>query len=413
MCTWSPTVWERTPSMQERNFSVGIWRPALLILIGFATMGIAGGCKNSKDSPVAAPRPEVTVAQPKVQNVTDYLTFTGNTAASDSVKLVARVEGYLEKLHFTDGARVKQGDPLFTIQQDQYKAQLEQAEAQLEAQKAALWHAKTELARYTGLVKEDAATQTQVDHWQYEKDAATAGVRGAEAQVQLAKLNLSYTVVKAPFDGRIGTHLVNPGSLVGAMGQQTPLAEINQIDPMYVYFTIDERDLLRIRQSATATSQQPLMDRIIPVSVGLMNEEGFPHEGRLDFASISIAPTTGTLQLRGTFPNQDSSLLPGLFVRVRVPDAERRDALLVPGDAVSFDQQGEYVLVVNDKQVVERRGITTGTQIGDDLIIAGGLKADEWVIVEGRLQAIPGRAVNPQRVDNSVPSPAKAAPSGE
>ena len=402
----------RAPTTHPRIIKENsIWRTALVILIGFATIALANGCKSkSGGGPVAAPLPEVTVARPKTQNVTDYVTFTGNTAPIDSVKLVARVEGYLEKIHFTDGARVKKDEPLFTIQQDQYKAQLAQAEAQLAAQKAALWHAKTELERYKGLIKEDAASQIEVDHWHYERDAAVAGVQSAEAQIAIAKLNLSYTVVKAPFDGRMGRHLVDPGNLVGAMGQQTPLAEIERINPIYVYFTINERDLLRIRQDEKATPHQPIIDRTISAYAGLMNEKDFPHEGRLDFASISVAPTTGTLQLRGLFPNPDFSLLPGLFVRIRVPAAERRDALLVPGDAVSFDQQGEYILVVNEQNVVERKGITTGAQVGEDLVVTTGLSADDWVIVEGLLQAIPGRAVNPQRSDNSVPSPAKAAP---
>jgi RND family efflux transporter MFP subunit len=397
--------------MRERDFSAGSWRAVLTILIGVTTLGITDGCKSKSDGPVAAaPPPPVTVAHPQVQTVTDYLTFTGNTAAIDAVKLVARVEGYLEKIHFTDGALVKKDDLLFTIQQEQYKAQLEQAEAQLEAQQAALSHAKTEMARYADLLKQDASSQVEVDHWQYQRDAAEAGVRNARAQVEIAKLNLSYTLVKAPFDGRMGRHLVDPGNVVGAMGQQTALAEIERVDPLYVYFTINERDLLRIRQSDQALVRQPISDKAIPAAIGLMNEDGFPHEGRLDFAAMSVAPTTGTLQLRGLFPNQAHNLLPGLFARIRVPAAERRDALLIPGDALSFDQQGEYVLLVNDKNVIERRSVTTGEQIGDNLVIEAGLKADEWIVVDGRLQAIPGRVVNPQRRDNSGSSPAKAAP---
>jgi RND family efflux transporter MFP subunit len=233
--------------------------------------------------------------------------------------LVARVEGYLEKVHFTDGAFVKKGQLLFTIQQEQYKAQLQQAESSVAAQKAALWHAKVEFARYSHLLTQDAATQTEVDQWHYKRDAAQADLLSAQAQVVIAQLNLGYTTITAPFDGRIGRHLVNPGNLVGTMGKQTALAEITRIDPIYVYFTINERDLLQIIQRAkVGPGEIEARTRVIPIYFGLSNEDGFPHAGRLDFASISVAPTTGTLQLRGIFPNPSRSILPGLFVRVRL-----------------------------------------------------------------------------------------------
>jgi len=366
------------------------------VLISVTLAGLGCRANPGSSSSVSA---TVTVSKPVIQSVTEYLNFTGNTAASDSVTLVARVEGYLEKIHFKDGAPVKTGDLLFTIQQDQYKAQLQQANAQVAAQQAALAHAKEELARYTGLFKEEAAPETQVDHWRYERDSAAAALLAAQAQVELAKLNLGYTQVKAPFDGRIGRHLVDPGNVVGAAGVRTSLADIDRIDPLYVYFTINERDLLRVIEHRKQTAAPPIAERRIPVFFGLSNEEGYPHEGRLDFASISVAPTTGTLQARGIFPNLDRSVLPGLFVRVRVPALEKKAALLVPGDVVSFDQQGEYVLVVNDKNIVERRGVKTGSQIGAMLIIGEGLKPDDRVIVEGILQAIPGRVVKPQQAE--------------
>jgi len=375
------------------------------MLLAVAVTSLAAGCKTA--GPPAAPPPAVTVAGPLSQRVADYLDFTGNTVATNSVTLVARVEGYLESVHFKDGARVAKGDLLFTIQQDQYKAQLKEAEAQVLAQKASLSHATTELARYTALVKQDAATQTQVDQWKYEKEAATAGLLAAEAQVELAKLNLNYTLVRAPFEGRAGRHLVDPGTLVGSPGQQTSLVEIDQIDPVYVYFTVDERDLLRIMARHRASATEPLTQETIPFSFGLLDEDGHPHEGRLDFASISVAPTTGTLQVRGTAVNKDLAVLPGLFVRVRVPALQQRDALTVPGDAISFDQQGEYVLVVNDKNVVERRAVKTGQQVGDSLVVDDGLRAEDRVIVEGVLQAIPGRVVSPHpQGAGATPTPA-------
>jgi RND family efflux transporter MFP subunit len=376
---------------------------------------LALGCGG--ESPPAAPPPTVTVAHAVAQPVTSDLEFTGNTAASDAVTLVARVEGFLEKVAFTDGALVQKGDLLFQIQPDQYEAQLQQARAEVVAQKAALGHAETELARYTGLVKEDSAPQTEVDRWRYERDSAAAAVLGAEAQVKLAELNLSYTRVTAPFSGRMGRHLVDPGNLVGGVGQPTNLAEIDRTDPLYVYFTVDERELLRIRRHREAVrpsgierSQQPgIQQQEIPAAFGLLDEDGFPHEGHLDFASLSVAPTTGTLQVRGIFPNPDPGVLPGLFVRVRVATGGPKDSLLVPGDALGFDQQGEYLLVVNAEDVVERRPVRTGTQVGDRFVVEEGLAPTDWVVVDGLPRAIPGRKVTPDR-SAAVEATASAAP---
>ena len=372
--------------------------------LALGSVVVLASCRGA--APPAPAPPAVTVATPQSQNVADFLDFTGNTVASNSVTTVARVEGFLDKIHFTDGARVAKGDLLFTIQQDQYEAQLKQAEAQVLAQRAAVKHASTELARYGDLVKQGAATQTTVDRWAYDKASSEAQLMSAEAQVILAKLNLGYTEVRAPFDGRAGRHLVDPGTLVGSAGQQTSLVTIDQIDPMFVYFTVDERDLLRVieRQKTTAAAD-PIIGGTIPFFFGLLDEDGHPHEGRLDFAAVGVTSTTGTLQVRGTYANPDGRVLPGLFVRVRVPALKKRDALLIPGDAVSFDQQGEYVLVVNDKNVVERRGVKTGQQIGTALVVNEGLAPTDRVVVEGLLQAIPGREVTP-----TAAAPTGAAP---
>jgi RND family efflux transporter MFP subunit len=368
----------------------------LAMALAVVMLASGAGCKGN-EAPAPPPPPAVTVAQPLTEEIADYIDFTGNTAAIDSVKLVARVEGYLEKIHFKDGDIVRKGDLLFTIQQTQYQAQLLQAEAQVATAKADLWHASTEYKRYSALLTKGAAAATEVDRWHAQRDSAVASLDSAQAQVIIAKLNLGYTEVRAPFDGKIGRHLVDPGNLVGSAGQQTTLAEINRINPIYVYFTINENDLLRIAERYPGAHQGMLRDVVVPAYYGLVNEDGFPHQGRLDFASISVTPTTGTLQVRAIFPNDSLDALPGLFARVRVAALHKREALLVPGDAVSFDQQGEYVLVTDDKNIVDRRGVKTGQQMGDKLVIEDGLTADDWVIVDGLLQAIPGRAVAPER----------------
>jgi RND family efflux transporter MFP subunit len=371
-----------------------------LALVAF--LGLALGC-GERNEYKAPPPPKVTVAHPLQKPVTDYLEFTGNAVAYNTVPLRARVEGFLEKVLFQDGAPVKKGQLLFLLQQDQYKAQLQQAQAKVLAQKAQLKHAQTEYVRYSNLVKQDAAAQTDVDKWHYERDSLKASVMAAEAQVELAKLNLSYTRITAPFTGRMGRHLKDPGALVGA-GEKTLLAEINQIKPIYVYFSINEQDLLRVRGKHPPTAAEEIK-RKYPADVGLADETGYPHQGYLDFAAISLNPTTGSLQLRAIVPNPDAVILPGLFARVRVPIAEEKSALLVPDTAIGYDQLGAFVKVVNAKHEVERRGVKLGNLVDTDRVILEGLKEDDWVVVAGLLRAIPGREVTPEQAGTS-PGPA-------
>ena len=340
------------------------------------------------------PPPRVTVGTPARQEVTDYLELTGNTQAVNTVQLRARVQGYLEKVFFQDGQVVKKGQPLFQIERDTYVAKLKQAEGQILTQQARLEHAKTEFARFSSLVQQRAAAQTDVDQWRDARDSAEGALREAKAARDLARLDLGYTLVTAPFDGRIDRRLVDPGNLVGA-GENTILAQMSQLDPIYVYFTVNDLDLRRLLRETVGIPGQT-QSKKLPVLVGLPNEEGYPHQGYLDFAAISLTTTTGTLLVRGVLPNPDDKILPGLYARVRLPVEEQSAALLVPQKAVGYDQIGSYVLVVNDKNVVERRNVKTGPVVNGSIVIEEGLTGNERVVVEGLLYAVPGREVTPE-----------------
>lgn len=353
---------------------------------------LAGCEKRAPNAP--PPPPKVTVTQPVQRVLTDYLELTGNTQAIYTVQLVARVAGYLEKIFFQDGQIVKKGQPLFLLQQNTYEANLQQAEAQILLQKAQLDYAQIQLDRYSNLLPQKAASQTDVDNWRYQRDSARANLKAAEAQRDLAKLNLSYTQITAPFDGRIDRRLQDPGNLVGA-GENTVLAQINQIDPIYVYFNISDLDLARLIKSTHGIPGQAEAQKW-PIFAGLPNEEGHPHQGHLDFAAISLTTTTGTLLMRGVFSNPAGKILPGLYARVRVP-VEKKAAFLVPEVAVGNDQQGSYVFIVNEKNVVERRSVKTGPVVDNLRGIEEGLNGKEWVIVKGLLRAAPGRQVTPER----------------
>ena len=389
----------------DQRMPYRMWNLAVWAMLGGILVTPACGDRNVYAPP---PPPQVTVSQPVRQPVTDYLEFTGNTQAINTVQLRARVQGYLEKVFFQDGDQVKKDQMLFLIQQNTYEAKLKQAEAQVLQQKASHDYAVIQVARYTKLVQQKAAAQSDLDNWRFQRDSSQAAIVAAEANRDLAKLDLSYTKVTAPFDGRIDRRLKDPGNLVGA-GEFTLLAEVNQIDPIYVYFTINESDLLRVMgKTGRATVQSQRIK--VPLSLGLANEEGYPRRGYLDFAAISLTPTTGTLLLRGIFPNPDFKILPGLFARVRAPIVgPEKTALLAPEAAIGYDQLGSYVLVVDDQNVVQRRSVKIGVQKEERRVIEEGLQGDEWVITNGLLRAIPGRPVTPAK-EGQPAAPAKNGP---
>lgn len=393
---------KRNTSRRIRRISAGVIYLILMLIVA---------CQQ-QPAQAPPPPPAVTVAQPLERSVTDYLELTGNTQAVMTVQLIARVEGYLEKVFFQDGQLVKNGQPLFLIQQNTYQDAIQQAEGQILLQKAQLEHAAKQWVRYSDLFQQKATSQENVDNWKYQRDSAQANLKMAEAARDLARLNLSYTEVAAPFDGRIDRRLVDPGNLVGSTGN-TVLAQMNQIDPIYVYFNISDSDLARLAGEARWTPGQTRAEPW-PVYVGLPNEKAYPHGGRLDFVSISLAPTTGTLLLRAILPNPDGKILPGLYARVHVP-VKTGPALLVSQEAIGYDQRGPYVLVVNEANVAQRVSVRTGTRVNGLQVVEDGLTGKDWVVIKGVQKAVPGRrvAVEKQDLAASATTPTQSSGPGK
>jgi RND family efflux transporter MFP subunit len=362
-------------------------------LAGLSLLLLAGCEENTYVPP---PPPKVEVAVALKHPVTRFLEATGNTAAIKSVDLVARVQGFLESINYKDGDFVKEGTVLFTIEPETYKLKLEQAQAAQAGAEASLTQAQLDFKRQSDLVARQAVSQATLDSSTANRDNAQANLQQAQANTRIAEVNYGYTKVTAPFDGYVTAHLVSVGELVGA-SSPTQLATIVALDPIYVNFNVNEQDVLRIRAEAARRGVTVAELRQLPVQVGLQTEQGYPHEGRLDYIAPAINQSTGTLPVRGVVPNPNRQMLPGYFVRVRVPYDKLGDGLLIPDTALSSDQSGRYVLVVNSDNVVEQRHVQTGPLEDDGLrVIEDGLKPDDRIVIAGLLRAIPGQKVDPQ-----------------
>ncbi len=354
---------------------------ALLLALGVVLFLCLGGCEAEQQAPQRF-LPQVTVAPVRQQSVPAYLDFVGNLKSVQEVEIRARVEGYLIKRAFEDGADVERGDLLFVIDPREYEAELERAQAQLAKDRAALSYARNQVRRYVPLTKQDLAPEETLDNWRTTVQEREGAVKADLAAVKLAQLNLSYCTIRAPLSGRIGRRLVDVGNLVGA-DEETLLAIIVQMDPIYVYFNPSERLLPRLSAPNRPGPRQ--------VRLTLSGGSEYPEAGKVDFIDNRVDPKTATITVRAVVPNPDKILIPGQYANVRLLLGENPDALLVPERAVGTDQRGSYVFVLGPESKVEQRYVQIGAMYpGKLLLIEEGLKPGEQIVVEGLQRLRPG-----------------------
>lgn len=364
----------------------------LFAVTAAVAVSVVAGCRQENKF-VPPPPPAVTVAQPLQRDVVDYFETTGQTRAVQTVELRARVDGYLQEIAFDDGDVVAKGDLLFVIEKAPYEAALAAAQADLAKAEAQQRLATAQLGRMRTLVERKAATKDQLDEAEAQRASAQADVAAAQADIRQAELDLSFTEIRAPFAGRMGEHQVDVGNLV--QSGTTLLATLESVDPIHAYFSVSESDLLRfLREGGASLAADDSDPPIIEMALG--ESDDFSYRGRLDFGEFGVDPTTGTTLRRTVFDNPDGRLVPGLFVRIRVAVGAPEPRLLVEERAVSADQRGDYLLVVNDKQVVEYRPVTLGRADAGLRIIEQGLNPDDWVVVNGLQRARPGAEVAPE-----------------
>ena len=385
----------------------------------------AAGCKANRAAAVApAEPPAVPVAHPVSREVTDYVNFTGRTEAIHSVDVRPRVTGYLVEMPFQEGAEVKKGDLLFIVNPRPYKAQLDQAQGQVELYKASLKLARVTLARDRAINAREPGSISlqQFDQEQAIVDEAEARVKAYEKSMEIYELSHEFTRVTSPIDGMISRYYLTLGNLVNQ--DQTLLTTVVSVDPMYAYFEMDEPTLLRIRRAVNEGKiKQPQHGRL-PVLMGLQGEDGFPHEGTINFVNNQVNPTTGSILVRGVFANSRPEggqrlLTPGMFVRIRLPIGMPHSALLVIDRSIGSDQGMKFVYVMDAQDTVQYRRVTTGALQDDGLrVIETGLEPGDWVVVGGlqqvrpRVKARPDRVSMPTLAGNITPTAGAAAQSG-
>ncbi len=397
-----------------------------LLFLGFSCslfLAAAGGCQANQAKVAPSELLVVPVSRPVDREVTDYVDFTGRTEAVHSVDIRPRVSGYLVEMPFEEGAEVKKGDLLFVVDPRPYQAQVDQAQGQVDLYQASLKLAKTTLARDRAInsLSRGSISQQQFDQEQAQVDEAQARVNAYKKSMELFVINHEWTRVLAPIDGQISRYYLTLGNLVNQ--NQTLLTTIVSVDPMYAYFEMDEPTDLRIRRVANEGRIKTYKDRPkMPVLMGLQGEEGFPHTGQINFFNNQFNPTTGSILVRGVFPNPAPKggqrlLTPGRFVRMRLPIGEPHRALLVIDRAVASDQDKKFVYVLDANNKVQYQRVTTGALQEDGLrVIREGLKGDEWIVVGALQQVRPRMEVKPEQLPMPTLGPAQTVtppPSGK
>lgn len=395
---------------QILGFNGEFMRIAVLTRLAPLLLGLApllAACGEGAPKQAAPPPPAVTVAKPTKQSVTDYDEYVGRFIAVDSVEIRARVSGYLEKVQFKDGQIVKQGEPLFTVDRRPFEATLAQSRANLAQARANLAFATSDLARATQLVRDRTITEQTFDQRTQAKSVAEASVAAQEAAVRQAELDIQFTELKAPIDGRIGDRRVSEGNLVtgGTGGNTTLLATIVSIDPIRFEFTFDEASFLRYERLGKEGKDSSSRGPGVEVAIKLIDETEFSHPGKMDFVDNVIERASGTIRGRAVLPNPNGVFTPGMFGRVRVPGSPPYEALLVPDTAIGSEQVRKFVLVVDNDNVARTKYVTLGQLVGDLRVIKEGVTADDRVIVNGLMRSRPGQKVTPQE-QGTPPAPA-------
>jgi membrane fusion protein, multidrug efflux system len=373
-------------------------KPALTLSVLAVVSATLSACARNEaaTNAAAAPPPQVTVAQVISKPVTEFDEFTGRFEAIDRVEIRPRVSGYISSLNFTEGSEVKKGDVLFVIDQRPYAAELKHAQAQLAQAKSQLALAKSEKARATNLLAQHAISQEEFDTRSSSDEQAVANVQLAESALDTAQLNMTYTKVISPINGRISRANVTLGNLVS--NGQTLLTTVVSLDPIYVRFDGDEQAYLRSVKEARDRAAAGSKEAAAPVLVGLADEPGFPHPGVIVFQDNEVDPQTGTIRTRAKLDNHDRAFTPGLFARVRLLGDKKYDALLINDSAVGTDQTVKYVLVVGADNKVEYRPVKLGPVIDGLRVIREGLKVNDTIVVNGLQRVRPGSPVTPEKV---------------